>query len=86
MRMGTAPSCCDDGTANGIAGWLSFAATPAFGIMAVYTGLFGRTEMICSAMPDALPLNGMALMYVLMSIFHATPWVKLAARRFLRAQ
>jgi hypothetical protein len=86
MRIGTAPSCCDDGTASGVAGWLSLAATPAFGMMAAYTGIFGRPEMICASMPDALPLNGMVLMYVLMSIFHATPWVKLAVRRFPRAQ
>jgi hypothetical protein len=80
---GEAP-CCDDGTEGGIAGWLSLAATPAFGMMAVYNTLFGGQEMICATMPDASPLNGMGLMYVLMSIFHATPWVKLAGRCVLR--
>jgi hypothetical protein len=78
--------CCDDGTASGFAGWLSLAATPAFGMMAAYNTLFGGQEMICAAMPDASPLNGMGLMYVLMSIFHATPWVKLAGRRVFRSR
>lgn len=50
--------------------------------MTLWTGLFGsQPDMLCTAMPDASPLNGMALMYALMSAFHATPWLKLLAGR-----
>src|ERR1700688_2617675 len=88
MRMGTidAPPCCDDRTARGVAGWLSLAATPAFGAMAVYAGLSGGPNTICSMMPGASPLGGMVSMYVLMSIFHAAPWVTLLSRHLAGAR
>jgi hypothetical protein len=35
--------------------------------------------LVCSAAP--FPLNGMVPMYVLMSLFHASPWLKLLARK-----
>jgi hypothetical protein len=55
---------------------LALAASPTFAAMALLTGVFGGgpAEMICSA---ASPLNGMVTMYVLMSAFHAGPWLKL---------
>jgi hypothetical protein len=37
--------------------------------------------MHCSMMPDASPLGGMVPMYLLMSAFHAGPWLKLISRR-----
>jgi len=37
--------------------------------------------MLCSAAHGAAPLNGMVLMYGLMSVFHSTPWLKLIAHR-----
>jgi hypothetical protein len=36
---------------------------------------------MCPAMPDPSPLTGMVPMYVLMSVFHVTAWLKLLARR-----
>jgi hypothetical protein len=33
--------------------------------------------MLCSTMHEASPLTGMVAMYVLMSIFHSQPWLKL---------
>jgi hypothetical protein len=39
---------------------------------------------ICTSVPDILPINGMAWMYLLMSLFHMSPWLKLAADRFER--
>src|SRR3954452_18118789 len=56
-----------DAAAVGAAGWLSFAATPTFGIMALLTGVFGRApDMLCSAEHDGgSPLAGMGAMYVL---------------------
>lgn len=63
-----------------IADALCLAATPAFAAMALLTVLFrDEMPMICSV--GAFPLNGMVPMYLLMSLFHASPWLKLLARK-----
>jgi hypothetical protein len=36
--------------------------------------------LLCSA-AHASPLGGMVVMYLLMSVFHLTPWVKLSPGR-----
>jgi len=68
--------------------WLSLAAAPTFATMALLTRIHGGApDMICAAM-GASPLNGMAPMYLLMSVFHLAPWLKLISgqrRRFGRA-
>ena len=62
--------------------WLGLAAAPTFVIMALLTGaLGGPSGMICSAAQGASPLSGMVPMYLLMSAFHATPWLKLISNR-----
>ena len=70
------------------AGWLGLAATPTFALMALLTGVLGGgpMDMLCSVAPGASPLNGMALMYGLMSVFHVAPWLKWIAlwRRGIR--
>jgi hypothetical protein len=68
--------------AFGVADWLRLAAAPTFAIMALVTGLLGGAapDGLCSAM-RASPLCGMALMYALMSLFHAPPWLKLIPSR-----
>lgn len=62
--------------------WLSLGAAPVFAVMAVLTGIHGGSmpDMICSGMPDLSPLSGMAPMYVLMSVFQVTPWLKLISK------
>ena len=68
--------------APGAAGWLGLAAAPTFGLMMLWTVMSsGQPDMLCMSMHDASPLNGMALMYALMSIFHAAPWLKLISSR-----
>jgi|HubBroStandDraft_1064217.scaffolds.fasta_scaffold1152350_2 hypothetical protein len=59
------------------------AAAPTFAIMALLTGVLGgdRLDALCSAAHGASPLSGMIPMYLLMSAFHSTPWLKLIARR-----
>ena len=63
------------------ADFLCLAATPFFAIMALLTGVFGAGPMdaLCAGAHDASPLNGMALMYALMSAFHLAPWLRLAS-------
>ena len=63
--------------------WLCLAAAPTFAIMALMTGVLGggQMAMMCSTAADASPLSGMAAMYLLMSAFHLTPWLKLISRQ-----
>jgi hypothetical protein len=81
-------SCDDEGAAAaaaalGIAKWLRLAATPTFAIMALLTGVVGRgpPDMLCTAAQDASPLSGMVPMYLLMSAFHSTAWLRLVSSR-----
>ncbi|OYU86744.1 MAG: hypothetical protein CFE29_27400 [Bradyrhizobiaceae bacterium PARB1] len=66
----------------GAADWLHLAAAPAFAVMALLTGFLdgGSPDMLCSG-SRASPLGGMVAMYVLMSVFHVTPWFRLMSRR-----
>ena len=65
----------------GAADWISLSAAPTFAIMALLTGVFGGGPlyMLCSAAHDASPLSGMVPMYLLMSAFHLSPWLKLVS-------
>jgi len=51
--------------------------------VAVLTGVLGgdAPDLLCSSVQGASPLSGMVPMYVLMSVFHSAPWLKLALRR-----
>jgi hypothetical protein len=64
---------------RGAAGWLGLAAAPVFAIMALMTGVWGGSpsDMLCSDMHGGSVLSGMVPMYLLMSLFHAAPWLKL---------
>lgn len=80
----TAGGCLDNGyvAPRGSADWLALAATPTFAIMALFTGLFGGTpDALCAALQGTSPLSGMVPMYLLMSAFHAAPWVRLVSSR-----
>ncbi len=70
-------------SAVGAAEWLGLAAAPTFAIMAVATRMFGADmpAMICSMSHAAAPIGGMVPMYVLMSVFHSAPWLKLIGRQ-----
>jgi hypothetical protein len=67
----------------GAADCLSLAAAPTFAVMALLTAVLGGgpLAMLCSATPDASPLTGMIPMYLLMSAFHAAPWLRLISNR-----
>jgi hypothetical protein len=78
---GTLGSGRGNGT-EGAAHILSLAAAPTFAVMALLTGALGvGPDVLCSATPHAAPLNGMVVMYVLMSAFHSASWLKLDYRR-----
>jgi len=72
--------------ALGAADWLCLAAAPTFAIMALLTGVLGGgpPDMFCAGAQDASALSGMVPMYVLMSAFHSTPWLKLISQRAKR--
>ena len=76
-------ACCGQSDEQATA----LAASPTFAIMALLTAILGGSpaEMLCSA-ANASPLSGMVTMYLLMSAFHAAPWLKLiraSARRLV---
>jgi hypothetical protein len=64
-----------------VADWLSLAAAPTFASMATLSGILDSAAhpMSCSAATPMSLLSGMIPMYVLMSAFHFTPWLKLVA-------
>ena len=56
---------------------LSLAAAPSFALMAALTPAVDPTQPgLCMSGPAGAPLSGMALMYGLMSVFHAAPWLR----------
>ncbi len=61
------------------ADWLCLAATPTFAAMALLAAR-DQPDIICAAMRHMSPLSGMVPMYLLMSVFHAVPWLKLICR------
>jgi hypothetical protein len=61
-----------------VSAWLHLAATPSFAAMAALAAMPSTgPDMLCGQ--HASPLGGMVPMYVLMSAFHAAPWLKLIA-------
>lgn len=73
----------DNVDAIGAADWLCLAAAPTFAFMALLTGVLdgGAPDLFCLAMTHASPLGGMVPMYLLMSAFHAAPWLRLISGR-----
>ncbi len=71
------------GAVLGISRTLSYAASPVFALMALLTLAYGAPDTMCAAMPMSSPslLGGMVPMYLLMSAFHAAPWLRLVAGR-----
>lgn len=76
-------TCAGGGNAApGPAGLLGLAAAPTFAIMALWTGFFsGQPDTLCMAMQGSSPMSGMTVMYLLMSAFHLSAWLKLISGR-----
>ena len=62
--------------ATNTAGWLGLAAAPTFASMAGISASGSPATMICSTVLAVVPIDDMALMYLLMSLFHLSPWLK----------
>ncbi|MCF3947415.1 hypothetical protein [Acidiphilium iwatense] len=63
------------------AGWLGLAASPTFAFMAWIAAKDAPPIALCSSGSSILPIDGMTAMYLLMSLFHLSPWLKLASSR-----
>lgn len=63
------------------AGWLTLAASPTFALMAAIAAKVASPVSLCSSGPDMPPIVGMTAMYLSMSLFHLSPWMKLASAR-----
>ena len=76
-------SCDDKGAAValGMAGWLALVASPTFALMAWIMAGDAPSIALCSSGLSFLPIDGMTVMYLLMSLFHLSPWLKLASGR-----
>jgi hypothetical protein len=67
--------------ARDAATWLGLAASPTFALMAWISAIEASEITICSTGPGMLPFGGMAWMYLLMSLFHVSAWLRLASGR-----
>jgi hypothetical protein len=68
-----------------VADVLALAASPTFALMALMTGIMSDASTEMAGMSGhASPMSGMITMYLLMSAFHLTAWLKLARARSSR--
>jgi hypothetical protein len=58
--------------------WLGLAASPTFALMA-WISANDAEAMMGSPAHGVLPIGGMAWMYLLMSLFHLSPWLGLVS-------
>ncbi len=65
--------------------WLALAAAPSFAFMTVLSAVGAGRDMICSAQASSM-VSGMVPMYLLMSLFHCAPWLRLLATQESDAQ
>lgn len=70
----------DSHQSSSAAGLLDLATAPTFAVMAWLSAddIGGMPSMSGS---DALPIGEMSFMYLLMCVFHLSPWLKLAFAR-----
>lgn len=75
--------------AGHLAEGLHFAAAPSFAVMALLAGFpgdGGPAEVLCLSAGHTAPFSGMVAMYLLMSVFHLPPWLRLGAASFTPAR
>jgi hypothetical protein len=64
---------------RGAAGWLALAASPTFALMAWIAANDASPIGLCASGSSPPPIDGMTAMYLLMSLFHLSAWLKLAS-------
>lgn len=69
------------GRARTLAGWLALAAAPTFALMSLIAANDMTAPALCMSGSGVLSVDGMTAMYLLMSLFHLPPWLKLAGVR-----
>ena len=67
------------GAALGIARWLCLAASPTFALMAWIAAHDAPPMALCFSGSSILPVGGMSAMYLLMSLFHLSSWLKFSS-------
>ncbi len=67
-----------------VSGWLRLAAAPTFALMGGISAASSPGMIICTAAMPWSPISDMALMYLLMGLFHLPPWLTLISARFPR--
>lgn len=77
MRLSATSSMSSPGPVADAVALLAYAAAPVFGLMAGLSGLGASGMSICSSAAAILPIHDMALMYLLMGLFHLSPWLRL---------
>jgi len=66
---------------RGAAGWLGLAASPTFALMAWIAANDAPPMALCSSGSSMPGTDPMTAMYLLMSLFHLSPWLKFASGR-----
>ena len=64
--------------ARDAAGWLALAASPTYALMAWIAATDASPIAFCASGSSIHRMTGM---YILMSVFHLSPWLKLASAR-----
>jgi hypothetical protein len=67
-----------------MAAWLAIAAAPTFAAMAIMTTFATSDSMAAMCGNDPSSLAGMTPMYLLMSLFHSSPWLEMMGLRWKR--
>lgn len=56
--------------------WLALAAAPILALMGAIAAIRSPGMEMCTAAFPMAPINDMALMYLVMSVFHLPSWLK----------
>ncbi|SLN13170.1 hypothetical protein [Oceanibacterium hippocampi] len=59
--------------------WLTLAASPTFLMMAWFSASEASGMPLCAPTSGFPPIGGMTWMYLLMSLFHLSPWLNLVS-------
>lgn len=65
------------GKAGDASAWIALAAAPCSAAMALVSAFDAAPLAFCAAGGTVLPVDGMTAMYLLMTLFHLPPWLRL---------